>query len=66
MAEGGLAPGLKAGNMVDRCGTHCGCRTALDTVAGRAAGGSRSRDVTLVVPDAAVRVLLLDFDALAG
>ena len=35
-----------------------GVRTALEQV------GSRGRDVTLVVPDAAVRVLLLDFDAL--
>ena len=33
-------------------------RTALEQV------GQRGRDVTLVVPDAAVRVLLLDFDAL--
>ena len=37
-------------------------RRALDAVAGT--GRERSRDVTLVVPDAAVRVLLLDFDQL--
>jgi type IV pilus assembly protein PilM len=37
-------------------------RKALDGVAGT--GRERSRDVTLVVPDAAVRVLFLDFDQL--
>ena len=37
-------------------------RRALDDVAG--SGRERLRDVTLVVPDAAVRVLLLDFDQL--
>ncbi len=64
VAEGSLAPGSKPGNVVDRAGLITAVRTALDTVAGRATGGSRARDVTLIVPDAAVRVLLLDFDAL--
>src|SRR3979411_434859 len=58
LAEGALAPGLKAGNVVDRAGVAAAVRKALDGVVGR--GGERSRDVTLVVPDAAVRVLLLD------
>ena len=33
---------------------------------GAGGGGARTRDVTLVVPDGAVRVLLLDFDCLPG
>src|SRR5271168_2947105 len=37
-------------------------RKALDGVAGT--GRERSRDVTLIVPDSAVRVLFLDFDQL--
>jgi type IV pilus assembly protein PilM len=61
MAAGGLAPGLKVGNVTDRAGVTSAIRTALDRV-GR--GVDRTRDVTLIVPDAAVRVLLLDFDAL--
>lgn len=62
VAEGAVAPGLKAGNIVDRSGVVAAVRSALEGVVGR--GLERSRDVTLVVPDAAVRVLLLDFDAL--
>ena len=61
MDAGGLAPGLKAGNVMDRAGVTSAIRSALDRV-GR--GVDRTRDVTLIVPDAAVRVLLLDFDAL--
>ncbi len=62
LAEGAVAPGLKAGNIVDRAAVVAAVRKALDGVAGT--GRERSRDVTLVVPDAAVRVLLLDFDQL--
>ncbi|HTD97564.1 MAG TPA: hypothetical protein VK627_11550 [Edaphobacter sp.] len=69
VAEGSVVPGLKAGNIVDRAGVAAAVRSALDGVAGRgaerAAGRSgSSRDVTLVVPDAAVRVLLLEFEQL--
>jgi type IV pilus assembly protein PilM len=66
LAEGALAPGLKPGNLVDRAAVVAAVRSALDGVVGRGAerGGARSKDVTLVVPDAAVRVLLLDFDQL--
>jgi type IV pilus assembly protein PilM len=64
LAVRSLLPGSKAGNVVDRSEMITAVRTALDAVAGRGAGGSRTRDVTVVVPDAAVRVLLLDFDAL--
>jgi type IV pilus assembly protein PilM len=57
-----VMPGLKAGNIVDRSAVTAAVRSALDSVAGR--GSERTRDVTLVLPDEAVRVLLLDFDAL--
>ena len=59
LAEGAVVPGLKAGNIADRSGVAAAIRSALDGVVGRG-----SEDVTLVVPDAAMRVLLLDFDAL--
>ncbi len=60
--EGTMQPGLRAGNVGDRAATVGAVRRTLDAVAAK--GGERSRYVTLVVPDAAVRVLLLDFDAL--
>jgi type IV pilus assembly protein PilM len=62
LGEGALAPGLKAGNVVDRAAVVAALRRVLDGVVGR--GAERSRYVTLIVPDAAVRVLLLDFDQL--
>src|SRR5277367_4780684 len=60
VAEGAVVPGLKVGNMVNREAVVAAVRSALDGVA----GSERGRDVTLIVPDAAVRVLLLDFDQL--
>jgi type IV pilus assembly protein PilM len=60
LPEGALAPGLKAGNVVDRAAVVAAVRKALDGVT----GPGRGRDVTVVVPDAAVRVLLLEFDEL--
>ncbi len=60
--EGALRPGLRLGNIADRAGISGAVRRALDGVSAK--GGERSKYVTLVVPDAAVRVLLLDFDAL--
>ena len=62
LAEGALTPGLKVGNLGDKAAVVAAVRKALDGVAGT--GRERSRDVTLVVPDAAVRVLFLDFDQL--
>jgi type IV pilus assembly protein PilM len=62
LVEGALAPGLKVGNVVDKTAVVAAVRKALDGVAGT--GRERSRDVTLVVPDSAVRVLFLDFDQL--
>jgi type IV pilus assembly protein PilM len=62
LPEGALAAGLKAGNIADRVRVIAALRETLDAVSGR--GGERTRYVTLVVPDAAARVLLLDFDEL--
>jgi type IV pilus assembly protein PilM len=62
LADGVVTPGLKAGNIVDRAAVVAAVRKVLDAVVGR--GAERGRDVTVVVPDAAVRVLLLDFDQL--
>jgi type IV pilus assembly protein PilM len=62
LSEGALLPGLKAGNVVKQAEVVMAVRSALDGVVGR--GSEKSRDVTVIVPDGAVRVLLLDFDAL--
>jgi type IV pilus assembly protein PilM len=70
LASGALAPGLKPGNVVDKTCVSLAVRKALDAVSGRGSsdraerGAGRLRDVTLVVPDSAVRVLFLDFDQL--
>jgi type IV pilus assembly protein PilM len=58
LAEGALLPSLKAGNVAERQVVVAAVRKALEAVA------LKERDATLVVPDAAVRVLLLEFDAL--
>src|ERR1700723_2431634 len=62
VAEGAIVPGLKAGNIVDKTAVTAAMRRALDAVAG--SGRDRLRDVTIVVPDAAARVLFVDFDQL--
>src|SRR5580704_8725149 len=62
LAEGAVTPGLRAGNFVDKTAVVGAVRRALDGVV--AGGRERSRDVTIVVPDAAVRVLLLEFEEL--
>jgi type IV pilus assembly protein PilM len=62
LIEGAVAPGLKVGNIVDKAAVVAAVRRALDGVV--AGGRERSRDVTIVVPDAAVRVLFVDFDEL--
>lgn len=59
-----LVPGLHAGNLIDRAQVVAALRSVLDAVSGRT--GDRGRPVTLIVPDATVRVLLLDFDALSS
>ncbi|HVW78412.1 MAG TPA: hypothetical protein VHB45_12420 [Alloacidobacterium sp.] len=55
---GVLAAGLKTPNFVDRAVVVAALKQALDGVEGR------DKRLTLVVPDAAARVLLLDFDTL--
>lgn len=54
---GALVPSLKVGNVVDRIAVIAALKKVLGTVQ-----QGKGRDVTLIVPDAAVRVLLLDFD----
>ena len=55
-----IEPGLKAGNFKSRLPVVAAVRKVLEAVTEKGLG----REVTLVVPDAAVRVLLLDFDTL--
>ena len=62
LAEGAVFPGLRPGNVVDRVEVAAAVLRALERV--DAKPNSRDADITLVIPDAAVRVLLLDFDAL--
>ena len=60
-------PGLKVGNIADKPVVAAALRKALDAIAGRSVergGGGRLRDVTVIVPDSAARVLFLDFDQL--
>src|SRR5271154_4345243 len=62
LPEGAVTPGLKAGNIVDKAAVVAAVRRSLDAIAGT--GRERLRDVTVVVPDSAVRVLFVDFDQL--
>ncbi len=62
LAMGAVAPGLKPGNVVDRVAVVEAMRGALEKIGERA--NARDGNLTLVIPDSAVRVLLLDFEAL--
>jgi type IV pilus assembly protein PilM len=62
LAEGAVVPGLKPGNIVDRVAVTAAIRGALEQIGERA--DARNANLTLVIPDSAVRVLLLDFEAL--
>lgn len=62
LASGAVLPGLKPGNLADRVAVIAAIRRALESIDARP--NSRGADLTIVIPDAAVRVLLLDFDAL--
>jgi type IV pilus assembly protein PilM len=62
LERGAVAPGLKPGNVVDRLAVVQAVRRALEDVGAKA--NARNADVTIVIPDGACRVLLLDFDAL--
>ena len=61
LRAGALAPGLRAGNVIDRPTVVGAVRRAIESVV---KSGERAKYLTLVVPDVSVRVLLLDFDAL--
>ncbi len=55
---GALIPGLKTPNIIDKAAVVAALKRALDAVE------ARDKRLTVVVPDAAARVLLLDFDTL--
>jgi type IV pilus assembly protein PilM len=58
LPPGTVTPGLQHANVVTREALVAALREALAPVAGR------SRDITLIIPDASTRILLLDFDTL--
>ncbi|MGC8548725.1 MAG: hypothetical protein ACP5M4_03400 [Acidobacteriaceae bacterium] len=58
LPESALTPGLKSANLADPSAVSSAIRKALEDV------GARRKNVTLIVPDTAARVLLLDFDSL--
>src|SRR5438128_1586926 len=58
LATGAVAPGLSSPNVVQAEALRQAIRGALGVVAGK------SKDVIAILPDAAVRVLLLEFDTL--
>ncbi|MGH9585401.1 MAG: hypothetical protein ACRD3F_00495 [Acidobacteriaceae bacterium] len=53
-----VRPGLSGPNFTDRAAVVAAIRQALDEF------DSRNKDLTLVIPDAAVRVLILEFESL--
>src|SRR5271166_3985623 len=58
LPSGTVTPGLQHANIGSREALLAALRDSLAPVAGR------SRDITLVIPDASTRILLLDFDTL--
>lgn len=62
LAGGAVLPGLRPGNIADRVAVIAAVRRTLEQIGARPNG--RNSELTLVIPDGAVRVLLLDFDAL--
>jgi len=64
LAAGAVVPSLKPGNVVDRVAVMAAIARVLEGI--RLRPNSSHADITLIVPDAAVRVLLLDFDALSS
>src|SRR6266496_1268117 len=58
LAPGCVVPDLTEGNLLQRDAVVNALREALEHV------GGRNRDVVAVLPDAAVRVVLLDFETL--
>ena len=59
LPAGALVPSLRVGNVVDRIAVIAALKKTLGSIQ-----QGKSRSVTLIVPDTAVRVLLLDFDEL--
>lgn len=62
LADGAVVPSLKPGNVSDRMAVIAAVRRVLEDAGGRP--NARNSDLTLVIPDGAVRVLLLEFDSL--
>jgi type IV pilus assembly protein PilM len=58
LPEGAVNPGLNGPNVVDTAALRTAISGALQAV------GSGSKDVIVIIPDASIRTLLLDFDAL--
>ncbi|HLW55183.1 MAG TPA: hypothetical protein VKW06_20305 [Candidatus Angelobacter sp.] len=58
LAAGAVAPGLSAPNIHDGAALRTALRGALEAV------GGKSRDVIIILPDSAIRVLLLDFETM--
>ena len=58
LPAGALVPGLQQANIASREALLAALRETLGAVAGR------SRDVSLILPDATTRILILDFDTL--
>src|SRR6266568_833879 len=58
LAPGSVVPDLVENNLRQRSSVRSGIEEALGSVAGR------SKDVIAIVPDAAVRVMLVEFDTL--
>lgn len=58
LSEGAVVPGLASGNVARPDELRLAVSDVLNAV------GGRTRDVIVVIPDAAVRVMLLDFDTL--
>ncbi len=64
VAEDAILPSLKPGNIAGRMAVIAAVRRTLEQVGARS--NARKTDLTLIIPDAATRVLLLDFDSLPG
>jgi type IV pilus assembly protein PilM len=58
LPDGIVTPGLQQANITDRGKLVSALRDSLISVAGR------SRDISVIIPDASTRVMLLDFDTL--
>jgi type IV pilus assembly protein PilM len=58
LREGAVNPGLNGPNVMDAAALRTAISGALQAV------GSGSKDVIVIIPDASIRTLLLDFDAL--